>query len=268
MTTSVARVPYLNSAPFFRGLPLGERYTITDCVPRELGERAARGELIAGLLPVADYLRLEDRFERLGPFGIAVRGRAHSVFLFSRKPIRQLDGGTIAVTAAPSTTGVLLRLLLEQRYHISPAAYDRVRVPTSADAARPAPESDGRAGDALVLIGDEALTFRERNREYPFEIDLAFEWWLWQHLPFVFAVWAVRKDAVDEEKRELALALTKALARNATQLEMIAEERAASLGLPAKELHAYLASFIYRLSQPEEAGIARFRELVHEHRLL
>ena len=251
-TISVARVPYLNSAPFFRGLPLGERYAITDCVPRELGERAARGELIAGLLPLADYLRLEDRFERLGPFGIAVRGRARSVFLFSRKPIRQLDGAIIAVTADTSTTAVLLRLLLEQRYHVSPT-YRRGQDPDA---------------DALVLIGDEALTFRERNREYPFEIDLAFEWWLWQHLPFVFAVWAVRKDAGDEEKRELTLALTRSLGRNATQLETIAEERAAPLGLPVKDLHAYLSSFIYRLSQPEEAGIARFRELVHGHHLL
>ena len=92
------RIPYLNSAPFFRGLPLEAGWALTDLVPRQLGEQAASGEITAGLLPIVDFFRLKDSFERVGRFGIAVRGRARSVTLFSRKPIRQLDGCAIAVT--------------------------------------------------------------------------------------------------------------------------------------------------------------------------
>src|SRR3989338_6068607 len=125
-TKRIARVPYLNSAPFFHGLPLGEGFECVDAVPRVLGQQAAAGELTAGLLPLADFFRLQDQFERLGPFGVAVRGRAHSVLLFSRRPVRQLDGASIAVTDETSTTAVLLRLLLEQRYHLTPASYERV----------------------------------------------------------------------------------------------------------------------------------------------
>ena len=251
--TRVARVPYLNSAPFYRGLSLGDRHALTDCVPRELGERAARGELDAGLLPLADLFRLHGRFERLGPFGIAVRGRARSVMLFARRPIRQLDGAVVAVTEETSTTAVLLRLMLEIRYHVVPSAYARGRNPDA---------------DALLLIGDEALRFQQDNRQYPFEIDVAFEWWLWQHLPFVFAVWAIRKDAASEEKKRLELALSGALGRNAGQLEAIAQEHAADFGLPAEELQRYLAAFIYRLSKPEEEAIQQFKRLVDEHRVL
>lgn len=257
-TTRVSRVPYLNSAPFFNGLALGEGFALSDCVPRELGRRAAAGELTAGLLPATDYFRLSDAFERLGRFGIAVRGRARSVFLFSRRPIRQLEGAAIAVTDETSTTGVLLRLLLEQRYHLQPAEYVRVAE------APPA----GAEPEALLLIGDAALRFKQANRAYPFEVDVAFEWWLWQHLPFVFAVWAVRKDAGTEEKRRLELSLAKSLGVNARQLETIAAERAADLGVPAAELAAYLAGFIYRLGPKEEEGLAKFQELVHVHHLL
>ena len=246
-------MPFLNSAPFFRGLTLGGGIELVDLAPRALGEQAAAGTLLAGLLPLADYLRLEDRFERIGPFGIAVRGRAQSVMLFSRRPILQLDGATIAVTEETSTSAVLLRLLLEQRHRVAPAHYARGQDP---------------AADALLLIGDEALRFRRANARYPYETDLAFEWWTWQHLPCVFAVWAVRRDAPAAEKRQLELALSGTLGRNVGDLAAIAQERAAGLDLPAPDLAAYLGSFIYRLSQPEEAGIQRFRELVHAHHLL
>ena len=256
--TRIARVPSLNSAPFFRGLSFGAaqqsaRHELIDCAPRELGRRAAAGELLAGLLPLVDYFRLEDTFERLGPFGIAVRGRAQSVVLFSRKPIRQLQGSVIAVTEETSTSAVLLRLILEQRYELRPSRYVR---------------GNDEAAEALLLIGDAALRFQQTNTQYPFEIDLAFEWWLWQHLPCVFAVWAIRHDAEPAEKKSIETALSRSLAMNMPQLARIAEERSASLGLPATALQAYLARFLYRLSRLEEEGIARFRELVTAHQLL
>ena len=258
------RIPYLNSAPFFHGLALGAHDELIDCVPRELGERAAAGEITAGLLPLADVFRLQEMFERVGRFGIAVRGRARSVTLFSRKPIRQLDGCAIAVTEETSTSAVLLRLLLEQRYHVQPKEYMRV---SHSEAARPG-SSEGRAGDALLLIGDEALRFQQTNTRYPFEIDVAFEWWLWQHLPCVFAVWAIRKDAAPEDKARLERGLARALAVNAGELATLAQERSASLGVPAADLKIYLSNFIYRLGPSEDAAIQQFQRLADEHRLL
>ncbi len=234
---------------------MGEGFEAVDAVPRLLGQQAAAGELTAGLLPLADFFRLQEQFERLGPFGIGVRGRAHSVLLFSRRPVRQLDGATIAVTDETSTTAVLLRLLLEQRYHLTPASYERV-------SGTSAPQ------DALLLIGDEALRFQHGNKQYPFEIDLAFEWWLWQHLPFVFAVWAIRSDAAAGIKKQLETALSGTLGKNQSRLDVLAAEHAPSLGIPVEQLTAYLSAFIYRLSKPEEQGIARFKELVDEFHLL
>ena len=226
---------------------------MTECVPRALGQQAARGDIDAGLLPVADYFRLEGRFERLGPLGIAVRGRVRSVLLFARTPIRQLEGATIAVTEETSTSAVLLRLLLEQRYHVTPSSYTRTR--------------DLNA-DALMLIGDEALRFRTTNTQYPFEVDLAFEWWLWQHLPFVFAVWAIRKDLPASDKKAFETTLSKTLGVNQHQHELIASEYAPVLGVPVEELTVYLSQFIYRLGASEEEGLQQFRKLIDESHLL
>ncbi|MDP3722575.1 MAG: menaquinone biosynthesis protein [Candidatus Omnitrophota bacterium] len=275
-TTRLARVPYLNSAPFFRGLSLGARYEVTDCVPRALGQMAAAGTIDAGLLPLADYLRLQGAFERLGRFGIAVRGRGRSVLLFSRTPILQLDGRTIAVTEETSTSAVLLRLLLEHRYRLAPAAYERVRVPppmAGVDEDVPTSKMEGPHGqdpaaDAWLLIGDAALRFSHANTRFPYEYDLAFEWWMWQHLPCVFAVWAIRAGDSAHERKALEAALAKSLVMNLGQLETIAQESSERLGVPSTELQVYLERFVYRLGPDEEAAISRFATLAHEHHLL
>ena len=233
---------------------MSDRFELTDCVPRVLGQKAAAGNVVAGLLPIVDFFQLSDTFERLGHIGIAVRGRAHSVLLFSRRPIRQLDGAIIAVTEETSTSAVLLRLLLEQRYQLHSMTYERRRSPEA---------------DALLLIGDEALQFQQTNRLYPFEIDVAFEWWLWQHRPFVFAVWAIRKDIGAHEKKSLEAALMKSLTINSGDgLTLIAQEYSTALGVPADELRRYLSNFVYRLGRDEEDAMTTFQGLIHEHHLL
>ena len=117
--TTVARIPYTNCAPFFHGLAAGG-WEWVDVSPRQLGEDAKAGKLLAGPMALADFLRLNETFERLGSLGIAVRGRCGSVLLFSRKPARQLDGEIIAVTEETSTTALLLQLILEQQFRIKP----------------------------------------------------------------------------------------------------------------------------------------------------
>ena len=209
--------------------------------------------MTAALLPLVEYFRLEDRFERVGPFGIAVRGRAQSASLFSLKPIRQLDGTKLGVTEESSTTAILLRLILEQKHHVIPTAYVR---------GTPA-EAEGR-----LAIGDEALQLAHANTRWPFEADMGFEWWLWQHQPFVFAVWAVRRDADSALKRELETSITRALGQNQKKFGEIAQKASARLNIPAPKLEAYLKNFVYRLSAPEEEAIKTFRKLVDEHHLL
>jgi len=274
--TVIARVPYLNCVPFFHGLSLDESWEWKDVSPRQLGIEAEAGTITAGPMALGDFLRLQDRFERIGNLGVAVRGRCGSALLFSRKPIRQLDDATIAVTDETSTSALLLRLILEKRYALSPKSYlPAPRQPSGQAGQRgdpnlPALNVTGQAGDAdaMLLIGDEALKLRAVNQQYPYEIDLAFEWWLWHHLPCVFAVWTVRKDCDAQEKQQLSRALQKQLAMNTRQLDALAQERAATLGIPVEDLRQYLANFLYRFGELEERAIKQFEQLVHGHHLL
>src|SRR5262245_6335781 len=112
-------------------------------MPSALGAVMVRGELDAGLLPLADALALGDSVELL-PFGIATTGATGSVHVWSDCPLDQLDGATIGVTGETSTSVRILRLLLERRYRVT-----NVRWTTLDDGA-----------DAELLIGDEALRRR------------------------------------------------------------------------------------------------------------
>ncbi len=255
----VARVPYLNCAPFFAGLELGPGGSWAEVPPRQFGAQAAEGRVIAGPMSLVDYLRLQDQFERLRPLGIATRGHCGSALLFSCKPVRQLDGATIGVTDETSTSALLLRLILEQRYQLSPKVYQRW---TTRELTAHSMEVD-----AVLLIGDEALRFRAANRWYPYELDLGFEWWIWQHRPTVFAVWAIRKDAEPAQKQFISRAIQHQLALNLSRLDEVAASRADAVGMSAKDVKAYLESFIYRFSAPEEEAIVEFTRLLDAHRL-
>src|SRR5512146_110618 len=93
-TTLAARIPYANAAPFY-ALWADAPFAVRNLVPRELGREAEAGTVDLGVMAAGDYLRLKDRFELLGPFGVARRGTVDSVLLYSRKPAAALAGALI-----------------------------------------------------------------------------------------------------------------------------------------------------------------------------
>ena len=118
----VGQIPYLNSEPFFFGLrpPEVELYPLP---PRAMGRLADQGALDAGLFSLMDCVGLEDRFEPLGDFCLACGGEVKSVLFFARRPIEELAGATVAVTGETSTSVVLLKVLLAQRYGLKDIRY-------------------------------------------------------------------------------------------------------------------------------------------------
>ncbi|TPW15320.1 MAG: hypothetical protein FD129_916 [bacterium] len=231
-STLIARIPYLNTEPFYRTFQAAG-YELLDLPPRQLGEAAARGRVVAGPMSLVDWFHLEDRFEPLGPYGIASAGAVRSVLLFSRKPIEELTGGTISITEDTSTSVRLLEILCRDYWGIRPASWRRGTLEPT---------------DAMLLIGDAALR--------------AAAWYEWQAKPFVFALWVVRKDLPLEEKTILGMRFEDALYEGLKQIPAIAAERSPDLGLPADELEQYLRHFRYRLGPEDWEGLDIFRRLI------
>jgi chorismate dehydratase len=241
----VAHLTYLNCALFYWGceewgLPL------IPCVPRELGQLAARGEVDAGPMAVVDWFELESDFEPVGPYGIASRGSVLSVLLFSRKPIESLAGASIGVTEETSTSYRLLRLLLERSYGLSGCHYPR-----------------GEVGDARLLIGDAALEQMKRAN-WPFVYDLAEEWRRWQGFPFVFARWVIRRSLPAEEKRHFRSLMDESFQKAMASLEDVAAHFVGQGSLQAEEIVAYLRNLVFLIGEQEERGLAEFKRLLRD----
>lgn len=217
-----------------------------------LAAEAREGRITAGPLPVVEGWALENRFEPLAPFGIAVAEESRSVFVFSKKPLRDIADGRIGVTQESSSSVALLDVLGAFRYG-RPLRIERGFSET--DVAR-------------LVIGDAALRYgiTPPSGEWPHVTDLATEWWSWQRLPFVFAQWVVSRALPREEKERLAETVAQSLDKGLADVDAIAATFSPRLDLPEKALAGYLNNFRYKLGAQEMASIERFRDFAERRR--
>jgi len=247
----VGKIPYLNSIPFYAHLSIPDTKFL-HAVPRRMGMLSAKGMMDAGLFSLMDYLSQEERLEPMG-FCIASRDQVKSVMLFSNEGWCDLEGKRIGIINDTATSVQLLRTLLDKRYGVQ-ATFERMHGGVN----------DLRGYDAVLLIGDEALLRNKYGlRGYELVFDLAAEWYNWQKLPFVFAVWAMQRELTAERKALLRSSVEAALDAGETDFVAIAGAHGRRIGLTDAETHEYLAGFSYRLGEREWQSIRLFREFQH-----
>jgi chorismate dehydratase len=252
--TVAARIPYANAAPFY-ALWSDAPFAVRNLVPRDLGREAEAGNVDLGLMATGDFLRLRDRFELVTPpMGVATRGPAQSVLLFSRRPPAALAGALISVTPETSTSIRLLKLLFDVRRGLAGVRYIRGLEPAQAD--------------ALLMIGDRAMRMRQKRPEgFTHTLDLGADWLEWTGLSFVYAVWAARSALDDGMKAELGAFLEASLAAGLADLPAVARQQTEP-GWTPEETEAYLRRFHYQLGPEDLRGMERFEDLLREHRLV
>ncbi len=245
----VGKIPYLNSVPFYAHFE-NQRFKILPVVPRRMGILSQQGEVDAGPFSLMDFVRQRESLELMG-WCIATRDQVKSVMLFSKGGWADLQGKTIGVTDDTATSVQLLKVLLEKKHGIR-ARLQRLH----------AGVNDYSGFDAVLLIGDEALR-RNKLGLHGFELvyDLAREWYDWQKLPFVFAVWAMRKTLSDQTKSDLKEAVRRSLEASEADFISVAGEHGRRIGLTDEETREYLEGFNYRLGERERVAIDLFEKL-------
>jgi len=248
----VGKIPFLNSVPFYANME-NRVFKILPVVPRRMGLLAEQLQVDAGPFSLMDYFRLEDSMDLMG-WCIASRDQVKSVMLFSKEGWRDLEGKRIAITDDTATSVKLLRILLEKKYGVN-ATFERLH----------AGVNDYSDYDAVLLIGDEALR-RNKYGLHGFELvyDLAREWYDWQKLPFVFAVWAIRRTISADARLMLEQSISRSLATSEADFVAVAGVHGRTIGLTDRETQEFLEGFSYRLGGREIEAMARFRQLVAE----
>jgi len=244
-TTSViiGSVPYLNARPLVdwleREAPPG--ITLTYAVPAALIRKVLDGKVDVAM--ASTFATLEHPELQLLPgLGVTTTGAAWSVRLLSRVPVTEIH--TLALDACSRSTTAMARIILADRYGVTPQCLD---LPPDRDAML-------AQADAAVLIGDIGLTM---NGEELLDIDLGAEWHALTGLPFYFAGWVARNPSALEF---LAPYLFEALEQGLARLPAIAAEEANRLRIPVERCYAYLADIMrYHAGEAEMAGLEEFR---------
>jgi chorismate dehydratase len=236
-----AGAPYSNSAPLVDKLAeVDSRVRVINdhpaCLVRDLND----GRCDVALIPVA-HLFAHPELIMLEGLGVAAEGPVRSVLLKCNKPMGQIR--MIGRDPASATSNALAELLMTRYFKqdISMHDFQSLKNP-----------------DAAVVIGDRALCAEPAPAG---DIDLAEAWFKWTKLPFVFAVWAVRRDF--EHVGEVMDIARKAYAAGFRAMESIADRYANLLGGTMEFWLDYLDNSIhYELGADDMEGMNRFRALL------
>jgi chorismate dehydratase len=237
----VGSVRFLNAAPLVRGL----EDEIILATPAKLAEMLQRDELDAGLVSITEVL-FHDRYDVLDGMAIASLGEVKSVFLAHRRPLA--EARKIFCDTASLTSVNLLRVLLAER-GLKPEF-------------KPLPDyASATEHDFVLLIGDAGLDFLRAPHLHEI-FDLGAAWLELTRLPFVYAVWALRRGVENRtlrqqlrEARDFGLDTLDSIIRTRTEYDY--ELRKDYLGW---HIH-------YFLGHDEKRGIAKFIELLRKHNL-
>jgi len=235
----VGSVKALNAVPLTRGL---ESEIVYD-VPSRLAQMLQRDELDAALVSIVEAL-FHDRYDVLDGIAVASLGEVKSVFLAHRKPIAEVQ--VVFCDPASLTSVMLLKVLLAER-----GLQPEFRPLENYAAAK--------EQDFVLLIGDPALDFLFANPGHEI-LDLGAAWTELTQLPFVYAVWAMRRGVHTAElRRQLRAARDFGL----DTMDHIIRDRPEYTEDFRKDYFGWHIHF--HVGTDEKRGIAKFIELLRKH---
>jgi chorismate dehydratase len=246
----IGAVSFLNTRPLVYGLSTSSpEYQLSFDTPGNLAEKLRVGDLDVGLIPTVEHLRgVGDSY--VCGIGIASDGPVRTVKLYSRVSLDSLRD--VAVDGRSRTSVAMLRILLAERYGVTPDFYShRADLPEML-----------KTNEAGLLIGDVA--FQDGGAQYV--MDLGQEWKELTGLPFVYAVWVVN-EGVDGE--QVAGWLRDSLAAGLGQLDEIARQAAGTAGQDVASLQAYYRDLLhFRLGDRDLQGIETFQRFCSRYNLI
>ena len=237
----IGSVPYLNAAPLTRGI----ESELIFATPSKLAEQLRRGELDAALVSITEVL-FHDNYDILDGIAIASLGEVYSVILAHKKPLEQV---TEVYCDTASLTGVnLLKVLLAER-KLFPQFKPLESYKSAAQK------------DFVLLIGDPAIDFQRSKHSHEI-FDLGAEWSEMTRLPFVYAVWALRRGI---ENKDLRYELRESKNFGIETIDYIIETREEYDEDFRRDYFEW--NIQYDLAEDQKRGIERFCQLLEKHKL-
>ncbi|GHF85422.1 menaquinone biosynthetic enzyme MqnA/MqnD family protein [Streptomyces thermodiastaticus] len=256
----VGHIQFLNCLPLYWGLARTGTlldFELTKDTPEKLSEQLVRGDLDIGPITLVEFLKHADELVAFPDIAVGCDGPVMSCVIVSQVPLDRLDGARVALGSTSRTSVRLAQLLLAERFEVTPDYYT-------------CPPDLGlmmREAEAGVLIGDAALRANLHDGpRYGLDVhDLGQLWKEWTGLPFVFAVWAVRRDYFAREPvitRQVHEAFLASRNLSLEEVGKVAEQAARWEAFDEKVLEQYFTTLDFSFGAPQLSAVAEFARRV------
>lgn len=259
----MGKISYINASPVYYGLDHGLKpdwLTLVPDVPSALNRKILAGDIHISPISSAFYAMHHQDLLLLPGLSISCRGNVMSVLCVSRYPLEDLTGKQVLFSQESASAAAFMKMIFAERrirprFMVGPVG-NMDAVPESVD--------------AVLVIGDDALTLPWKER-FDHIYDLGGVWHEMTGLPFVFAVWVVRKDyaATRPDRTGKALALLKASRDEGYRhMDEVIEAGGAKLALDPKKVRQYYDLLFCDLDAMKVAAMSRFFGSLHEQRII
>ena len=247
-------VGFLNARPCVVGLDRQPRFTLRFDVPSHCARLLHEGAIDVGLIPSIEYLRgpaAGGRYSIVPNVAVASCGPVASVALYTTRHVSRVR--SIAMDTSSRTSVALVRVLCARAFRIDPSIED----------SGPDLPAILERCDAALVIGDNALLWDHTTARLKADttydkvekIDLGEAWTSMTGLPFVYAFWAGRADALTHDDVGV---LQRARDAGVGQLEQVARDYFTDPALQAVGARYLRENIKYYLGDEERAGLETF----------
>ena len=196
----------------------------------------------------------------LPDLSISCNGSVMSVMLMSKYPIEELDKKNIALTEESASAASFLKMIFSMKNFGPNFETGPIRKITDVQ----------KDKDAALVIGDAALTqpwaspFKDR-------IDLGDLWYSMTKLPFVFAVWVVRRSFAEKNPdrvREIIQLLSKSKQEGYANIGKIIKTGAEKLNLDQSLVKEYYNHLYCDFDLEKIKALEMFFKFLYEEKIL
>jgi chorismate dehydratase len=253
--------PNTNMLPMFyflsREHPMLESITAE---PTGHNDMLAKGLIDMAPISAFSYGEHWQDYAILPNLSVSTKGRVGSILLFSKVPLEDLDGLTVALTDTSATSVNLTKILLHHYYGVTPRY---LTMPSDL-------QGMFAKADAALLIADAAIQ-AALNSPDCYIYDLGEEWLHHAGVSMTYAVWAFPKRLISERAEELKTVyrlLLDAKAKALSNMDDIVMTCQAMLGGSPDFWRNYFAQFYYGLDHSLILGLNKYLNLCFEQDLL
>lgn len=261
--TIIGKISYTNAWPIFHHVNpelLSTPAEMVSKVPAELNRGMSRGEIQIGALSSFAYAEAADKLLLLPDLSVSADGPVNSILLFSRKPLHELKYARIAMTNTSATSVNLLKILMKKSLGGSPTYITT----------EPKLEDMLEIADAALLIGDHAIKASWYNKDC-YVTDLGQWWKELTDCSMTFAVWAVNREAAEDDAEgmaEIAAMFHDSKRRSLEDLAPIIEESVERIGGSESYWSNYFTNLCYDFNKRHQEGLRLYFQYAYELGLL